>query len=184
MEQLFEINFTQLGLIALSALLIYLALIIFSRLAGPRSFAQMATFDFSVTVALGAIVGTTATGSASVLSGVTGLGMLFLLRRLVANGRRFGLSKAIDNPPLMLMDGSEILPEYLSRANITEEDLLQSLREEGITHLDQVRNVVMERDGSISVLKSDGPFDPYILKGVEGYPPEDQNMKDLSSGEG
>ncbi len=183
-KQLLEMDITQLGSIALSALLIYLALIIFSRIAGPRSFAQMATFDFSVTIALGAIIGTTATGGTSVLSGVTGLGILFLARRLVANGRRFGLAKVLDNQPLMLMDGPDILPEYLERANITEEDLLQSLRKEGITHLRQVRNVVMERDGSISVLKSDSEFDPYLLKGVKGYPPEDQNMKDLHSGGG
>lgn len=170
MWQIFEFNFTQVGVVALSAFFIYAGLILFSRLVGPRSFAQMTAFDFAVTVALGAIVGATATGGVPLSQGITGLGVLFLLRWLVANGRRYGLTKAVDNSPLMLMDGPEILPEYLERAKITEKDLLQSLRQEGITNLDQVSSVVMERDGSISVLKSDTQIDPYILKGVKGHP--------------
>lgn len=133
----------------------------------------MTTFDFAVTVALEAIVGSTATGGAALTNGIIGLSMLFLLRWLVAKYRRYGLAKLVDNAPLMLMDGPEILPGFLMRAKITEEDLLQSLRQKGITNLNQVRAVVMERDGSISVLTSDHPLDPYILKGVLGHPSKD-----------
>lgn len=133
-----QFNFSQLGVVLISALLIYVFLIIFSRLVGPRSFAQMTAFDFAVTVALGAIVGATVTGAAPLLNGIFGLGVLFLLRWLVARYRRYGLTKLVDNSPLMLMDGPRILPEYLQRAKITEADLLQSLRQKGITRLDQV----------------------------------------------
>ena len=101
---------------------------------------------------------------------ILALAVLFLLRLFVARYRRHGLTKAVDNSPLMLMDGPEILPEYLERAKITEADLLQSLRQKGITRLDQIQAVVMERDGSISVLKSGEPLDPYMLKGVKGHP--------------
>lgn len=62
------------------------------------------------------------------------------------------------------------LPEYLKRAKITEADLLQSLRQKGIRRLEEVQAVVMERDGSISVLKAEIPLDTYLLKGVKGHP--------------
>ncbi len=164
------VSLNQPGTVALSALSIYAFLILFSRLVGPRSFSQLTAFDFAVTVALGAIVGATTTGGAPLANGITGLATLFLLRWLVARYRRKGLTKAVDNSPLMLMDGPKILPEYLERGKITEADLLQSLRKKGITQLNQVRAVVMERDGSISVLRADGPLDLYLLKGVKGHP--------------
>jgi hypothetical protein len=34
----------------------------------------------------------------------------------------------------------------------------------------QFATVVMERDGSISVLKAGENLDPYLLKGVKGHP--------------
>ena len=169
-KESFQLNFLEFATIVLSGVLIYIILIVFSRLVGPRSFARMTAFDLAVTVALGAIVGATSTGGVPVLQGLTGLSTLFLLRWLVALYRRHSLGKMVDNSPLMLMDGPEILPEYLKRAKITEADLLQSLRQQGIRRLEEVQAVVMERDGSISVLKTDMPIDTYLLKGVKGHP--------------
>lgn len=169
-KESFQLNFSEFATVVLSGLLIYIILIVFSRLVGPRSFARMTAFDLAVTVALGAVVGATATGGVPMLKGATGLGTLFLLRWLVAKYRRHNLSRLIDNSPLMLMDGPEILPEYLKRAKITEADLLQSLRQQGIRRLEEVQAVVMERDGSISVLKAGENLDPYLLKGVKGHP--------------
>lgn len=165
----FAFTWREAGVVSLAALLIYVALILFSRLVGPRSFAQMTAFDFAVTVALGAIVGATATDTARLPYGLIGLGVLFALRWIVALGRRHGLDVVVDNTPQLVMLGSEILQDHLERAKLTDADLRQSLRKAGITRLEQVEAVVMERDGSISVLRSDLPVDPYLLKGVAGY---------------
>ena len=167
--QEFAITWREAGVVSLAAVLVYAALILFSRLVGPRSFAQMTAFDFAVTVALGAIVGATATDTARLPYGVIGLAVLFALRWIVAVGRQHGLNIVVDNTPLLVMLGSEILQEHLERAKLTEADLRQSLRQSGITRLEQVEAVVMERDGSISVLRSDLPVDPYLLRGVAGY---------------
>lgn len=167
--QEFEITWHEAGMVSLAAVLIYLVLILYSRLVGPRSFAQLTAFDFAVTVALGAIVGATATDTATLPFGVIGLGVLFALRWIVAVGRQHGLGALVDNTPLLVMRGSEIIEEHLRRAKLTEADLRQSLRQAGITRLEQVEAVVMERDGSISVLSSDVPVDPYLLEGVDGY---------------
>jgi uncharacterized membrane protein YcaP (DUF421 family) len=169
-KESFQLNFLEFTTVVLSGVLIYIILIVFSRLVGPRSFARMTAFDLAVTVALGAIVGATSTGGVPILQGLTGLSTLFFLRWLVAIYRRHNLGKIVDNSPLMLMDGPEILPEYLKRAKITEADLLQSLRQHGIRRLEEVQAVVMERDGSISVLKADVQLEVYLLKGVKGHP--------------
>lgn len=65
--------------------------------------------------------------------------------------------------PQLVVLGAEILQDILERAKLTESDLRQSLRQAAITRRKQVEAVVMERDGSISVLRSDLPVDPYLL---------------------
>ncbi len=167
--QEFQITWYDAGVVSLAALLIYLVLIFYSRLVGPRSFAQLSAFDFAVTVALGAVVGATATDTARLPYGVIGLGVLFLLRWSVAVGRQHGLGHLVDNTPLLIMLDSEILHEHLARAKLTEADLRQSLRQAGITSMAEAEAVVMERDGSISVLSSEAPIDTYLLEGVTGY---------------
>lgn len=167
--QEFQITWHDAGVVSLAALVIYLVLIFYSRLVGPRSFAQLSAFDFAVTVALGAVVGATATDTARLPYGVIGLGVLFGLRWAVAIGRQHGLAPVVDNTPLLIMLHSEILHDHLSRAKITEADLRQSLRQAGITSMDEVEAVVIERDGSISVLASETPVDLYLLEGVMGY---------------
>lgn len=152
----------------LSAVIIYIALIASSRLVGPRSFSQFTAFDFAVTVALGAIVGATSTGATSLPNGLIALAMLFLLRWLVARNRRKGLSILVDNAPILIMAGPEILNENLEKAKITEADLLQSLRKKGITRLEEIQAVIMERDGSLSVIKAGEPVEPFLLKDVIG----------------
>lgn len=167
--ELFEITWAQTGAVVLAAVFIYITLITFSRLVGPRSFAQMTAFDFAVTVALGAIVGATATGGVRFIDGFLGLSVLFALRLIVAVSRPQGLSRLVDNSPVIVMVGQQVLSEHLERSKLTEEDLTQSLRKAGITSLSQVELVVMERDGSISVMRSGDSVDPYLLQHVTGY---------------
>ena len=124
------------GVTVLAALATYAVLIIFSRLAGPRSFSRFNAFHFAVTVALGAVVGSTSTGGTPVARGIISLGTLFLLRWLVARYRRHGQATVGGNLPIMLMNGPEILPDFLERAIITEEDLLQSLSKKGVGQLE------------------------------------------------
>lgn len=140
--------------IVLCALGIYIALIVFTRLAGKRSFSKMSSFDFAMTVAIGSLLASTIlSSSVSLTEGITGLAMVYLLQISAALLRRFGWFKnLIDNSPLLLMDGSRILHENLKKARVAEGDLRSKLREANVIRLDQVRAVVFETTGDISVL--------------------------------
>jgi uncharacterized membrane protein YcaP (DUF421 family) len=75
----------------------------------------------------------------------------------------------VDNRPLLLMDGPEVLPDNLRRASMTEAVLRAKLREANVTRLAQVRAVVMESTGDVSVLHAppDAPaIDGAWLPGV------------------
>ena len=150
----FEASTASLIAIVLTAIGIYIATILFTRLAGKRSFSKMSSFDFAMTVAIGSVIATTILSkSVSLLQGAVGLAAVYLLQISVAMLRRFSIvQKLIDNQPMLLMDGEEILHENLKKARVTEADLRSKLREANVLELSQVRAVIFECTGDIAVL--------------------------------
>lgn len=149
-------------MVVLSALGIYAVLLLFTRMAGLRSFSKMSSFDFAITVAMGSLVATVALAKNPPLAqGVVGLATLFLIQFVVATlrNRSRAVQRLVDNEALLLMKGSEILRDNMKKARVTESDLKAKLRAANVIHPSQVRAVVMESTGDISVLHA-GPDEP------------------------
>ncbi len=70
------------------------------------------------------------------------------------------------------MDGPKILHENLKKAQLTVADLHSKLREANVFNYNQVKAVVFETTGDVSVPHSDRDteLDPDILRGVQGVP--------------
>ncbi len=171
MDKWFAFDIPSFVAIILTAIGIYIAIIIFTRIAGKRSFSKMSSFDFAMTVALGSMVATTVLSkSVSLWEGVVGVAAIYVLQLFVAILRRFKIvQNAVDNSPLMLMDGQTILHENLKKARVTEADLRSKLREANVIRLKEVRAVVFEATGDISVLhtdKDDEELEDYLYKDV------------------
>lgn len=161
-------------MVAISTVGIYLSLVVFSRIAGLRSFAQMTNFDMAATVAFGSIVATTAVDSdTSLLQGMVALAALFAAQAALALARCYRVAKkSFDAGPLLLMSGSQILTNNLSRAQMTRSDLRSKLRLAGITRYDQVTAVVLEATGEVSVLPyqpQSRPPDPELFATVRDH---------------
>lgn len=157
MEKWFVFKEIDLLAIVLTAVGIYLAVIIFTRLAGKRSFSKMSSFDFAMTVAVGSMIATTVlTKSVSLWDGIIGLGAIYILQIGVALLRRFKVVKnLVDNAPLLLMDGTNILHDNLKKARVSEGDLRSKLREANVIRLKEVRAVIFEATGDISVMHTE-----------------------------
>ncbi len=172
MEEWFEASTTSLIAICVTAIGIYVATIIFTRLAGKRSFSKMSSFDFAMTVAIGSIIATTVLSkSVSLLQGIVGLAAVYILQISIAILRRYKIvQNMIDNEPLLLMDGKEILYNNLLKARVTEADLRNKLREANVLELSQIRAVVFECTGDIAVLHTKDEsvtVEDFILKDVK-----------------
>lgn len=157
--------------ILVSAMVVYLAVIIYTRMAGKRSFSKMSSFDFAVTIAIGSLIASTVVSkSVSLLQGLTGLAAMYVLQMLIAAMRRFGwVQKMVDNQPLLLMDGQKVLEDNMRKARVSLPDLRGKLREANVTHRQQIRAVVFESTGDVSVLhtgEKTGELDPWIMEGV------------------
>lgn len=160
-------------MVVLSAVVIYVSLVLFTRLAGLRSFSKMSSFDFTITIALGTVVASTIITKDPPLSqAIVGLGMLYLIQMSVAvlRSKLPIVADMVDNKPLLLMDGVNMIDENLRKARVTKSDLLSKLREANVTQMNQIKAVVMETTGDISVLHhhdEEHEVDSVLLKGIE-----------------
>lgn len=171
MEEWFGTDLNDLYAICLTATGIYIAVLVFTRIAGKRSFSKMSGHDFAMTVAIGSILASTILSkSTTLLHGVVGLAIVYCLQIGAALLRRIEFVKNLmDNKPLLLMDGPIILHENLRKGRVTEGDLRSKLREANVLQLSDVRAVIFETTGDISVLHvndSNKQIEDYIMKDV------------------
>jgi len=159
-------TWSQAGLVVLSTISIYASVIVYTRVAGLRSLASMSSFDFAATVAIGSTIATAANLATPTAHGLLVLGLLYLLQAIIGLARRVGGTRAVDNRPLLLVADGEVLERNLRQVRVTPEELMSQLRVNGVTRLSQVRAVVMESTGTVSVLAGERPPDPEIMLGV------------------
>lgn len=154
--------------IVVAAPLVYLAVIVLTRVAGVRSLATMSSFDFAATVAIGSIIATVSTGSTPLLAGLTALAALFGLQFAIAALRRGGHAGGVfDNEPILLMEDGRLRQDNLDTIRLSRRELWSQLRLAGISRLDEVGLAVMETTGEISVLRT-GEISPELRDGIRG----------------
>lgn len=136
--------------------LTYVAVIALVRLAGVRSFARMSAFDFAATVATGSLISAAAIGAAPVWSGIAAIAALLLAQALVATLRRHGWRGLIDNRPVVLVRDGALDEDGLRRTRLTEADVAAQMRLSGVGRLADVRAMVLETSGAVSVLVNRG----------------------------
>lgn len=156
----------------LAIVLAYAAVILLARVLGLRSFAKISGFDFAATIATGSLVAAAAVGSAPLWSGIAAIAALFAAQAAIAWARRQGWGHALfDNRPVLLMDGGRVLEDNLRRAGLIEADLAAQLRLAGASSCEDVRAVVLETSGDVSVILGAGgadALDPLVSSDLRG----------------
>ena len=149
----------------------YVTLVVVLRLTGKRTLAKLNAFDFVVTVALGSTLATILLStSVSWADGATALALLAGLQLVVAwllahqPGAR---TIATSRPTLLLQDGA-VVHEALLQQRMTVAEVRQAVRSTGSGSLADVAAVVLESDGSLSVIGTDRVGDGWALADVTG----------------
>jgi uncharacterized membrane protein YcaP (DUF421 family) len=140
---------------AIKALALFLTAAAALRLTERRTLAEFAPFDWATAVAVGAIIGRTATATdASWLVGAAALVTLLGAHAAVARLRfRPAFARLIDPPLRVLIRDGEINRANLRQCRMTEADLYAVLRRHGCTDVAQVHLAIFEAKGTVSVLK-------------------------------
>lgn len=133
----------------------YVALIIILRISGKRTLAKMNMFDFVITVALGSTFATLILSKDVALAeGVVGLGLLVFLQYAVAwlsvRSKRF--QQIVKGQPSLLYYRGAYLQDAMKMARISFEEVRFAARDQGISDMADVGAIVLETDGTFSVM--------------------------------
>lgn len=136
----------------------YVALVLLLRASGKRTLSKLNAFDLVVTVALGSTLATVLLSkSVALVEGLTALALLVGLQFTIAwvAARSPGFSALIKAEPTLLAHRGCFLDGALRRERVTRDEVLAAVRAQGLGALPQTAAVVLETDGSISVVRLD-----------------------------
>ena len=149
--------------------LAYAFLVVALRGAGKRTLAKLNAFDLVVTVAFGSTLATILLSSdVSYAEGVTALVLLAVLQfvaAMMSSRLRLGRAVITARPTLLLRDGA-VLDEALLEQRISADEIRQVVRASGAGSLAAVAAVVLETDGTLSVISADRLGDGSALGGL------------------
>lgn len=134
----------------------YILIIFLLRISGKRTLSKWNSFDFVVTIAFGSILAAMLLSkSTSLAQAGLGFGLLvlyqFILTWLAA---RSGIvQKLIKAKPTLLFYDGQFIHNHLQQERIAEGEVLAAIRSQGIGDLNQVDAVILETDGSFSVIR-------------------------------
>jgi uncharacterized membrane protein YcaP (DUF421 family) len=135
--------------------LAYSFLVLVLRVAGKRSLSKLNAFDLVVTVALGSTLATVLlTKDVAFLEGALAFCMLAILQwlvsRLSVSSRRF--SKLVRSQPRLLLENGAYRKDAMAKERVTTDEVDAAVRNAGVGRLEEVAAVVLETDGSMSVI--------------------------------
>lgn len=160
-----------LARVAIMAVCGYAAMVFLLRITGKRTLSKMNAFDFVITVALGSTLATIVLSKdVALMEGVLAFSVLILLQMAVTwlscRSRKFlGLIKA---EPRLLYHHGQFIESALRRERVVKEEILQAMRNNGQGDVNAVISVVLETDGTISVVTSQGSGLSSTLRNVQG----------------
>ena len=140
----------------LSALTLYIFLLVVLRLGGKRTLSQTTTFDFVLLLIIAettqqALLGDdfSLTNAVVLITTLVSLNIgLSLLKRKWPQ-----LDRLVEGIPMTIVEKGQPLTDRMRKARVDEEDVLTAARErQGLKRMDQIEYAVLERSGGISIV--------------------------------
>lgn len=171
MDVLFN-GWAGIGRTLVAGVLGYLALIVLLRISGKRTLSKMNAFDLVVTVALGSTLATIVLSKEVALAeGAAAYAVLITMQFVIAwlSVRFKPISRLVKSEPRLLVYQGHLLAAAMRRERVVEAEVLAAVRQQGIASLPMVTAVVLETDGSFTVISGAEASPPSTLHDVTGY---------------
>ena len=169
MDFLFK-SWGALGKTLLAVVLIYPLLIVVLRVGGKRTLSKMNAFDFIVTVAIGSLLASTVLSTASLAEGVSAIAALVALQTLITwlSVRSDRFEALVKSQPTLVFHDGRFLEGAMRRQRVTREEIRNAIRTSSAASVEDTAAVVLESDGSFSVLGTVESGKAEALAGVAG----------------
>lgn len=149
----------------------YAALMVVLRVSGKRTLSQLNAFDFVVTVSLGSTLATVLLSpDTSWTEGVLALALLAGLQFLMAwaSAHLPWARPVFTSSPALLLEEGQLRTDALRRNRLSESEVRQAVRMQGIGDLSHVGAVILETNGTLSVIPKSQYGNGSALEEVRG----------------
>jgi uncharacterized membrane protein YcaP (DUF421 family) len=152
-------------------ILAYAGLILLLRISGRRTLSKMNAFDFVVTVAFGSTLATILLNKdVALVEGLTAFAVLVGLQFVVTwtSVRVTWFRRIVTGEPRLLLHEGEFLRAAMRAARVAEDEIHAALRSEGVADPREALAVVLETDGSFSVIRKNERVGRGSLENIGG----------------
>lgn len=135
--------------------ILYLFVLLALRIVGKRQLAEMSPFELVVLMFIPEIASQALTGDDySVTNAIIGVSTLLALVFLTAlvTYRFDKLGNLIEGKATLLGQDGRVIPQKLHRERVPPEEIAAAMRKVGIENIEQVKWIVLEADGKISIV--------------------------------
>ena len=126
------------------------------RVLGKRQLGQMTPFDLVVLLIISNVVQNALIGNDNSLGGgLVGAAAILALNSLVAwvTFRSKAARRVVEHVPTVLVRHGRLIKENLERERLSLSEFHAALRREGVVTVSEVRYVLLEQDGHLSVIR-------------------------------
>lgn len=149
--------------------LAYIALVLVLRVSGKRTLSKMNAFDFIVTVAQGSILASVMLSKDVALAeGMTAFCLTIFLQYIITwlSVRSRQVENWVKAEPSLLFFEGRFLDKTLRRERVTHAEIRAAVRGQGIAQIEDAIAVVLETDGSLTVVQNSNGSEITSLKGL------------------
>jgi uncharacterized membrane protein YcaP (DUF421 family) len=129
------------------------------RALGKRELGELTAFELVLLFIIGDLVqqsitakDTSVTAAVLAISTIT----LLILAQSYASFRWSRIRPMLDGSPVVLVYEGEVIKPVLRRERMTEQDLREAAREQGIADLNEVNVAILESGGKVSFIRDEG----------------------------
>ncbi|MBK9153875.1 MAG: DUF421 domain-containing protein [Chloracidobacterium sp.] len=141
--------------VAVRTVVIFLIALVLIRVGKRRFMGDYTAFDILLGLIVGSVMARAVTGAISLVNMIIIVVVLMGLHWLTATISFYwpAFERTVENDPRKLIEDGKVIREAMEKSKISDDDLLQALRERGgVEKPEDVKTAFLERDGSITVI--------------------------------
>jgi uncharacterized membrane protein YcaP (DUF421 family) len=166
--------------IAFRSVVMYIVLLLLLRVLSKRALTQLSILEFGIVISLGSAAGDpTFYKEIPLLQGILVLAVVICVQMgytwLLGNNEAF--ETAMEGKPVELVRDGRLISGSLKQARISQSELFELLRHEGIQQLGELHLAYLEQNGQLSLFCYDQPrhglaiVPPWELQEPDSYEP-------------
>lgn len=170
MEEMFFDGWLGLLRTVVVGVLAYLGLVVILRISGKRTLSKLNAFDLVVTVSLGSTLATVLLNkNVALAEGLLAFALLAGLQYAVtwSSIRWKWVHRFTKSEPALLLYRGQLQPRSMRRERITLDEIEAAVRLAKIHRLEDVDAVVLETDGTLSVVPANASSQPPVIAGID-----------------